>query len=214
MNTSPGTLGQMRAPTRKHHSTDALAPICDINEQCLKMLVEAAHVPSSGNEPFIQQLLALIATLDPAALSTAARFPFLLVDFGFRDPEWWSEITEGSEQTAGQAALPSPFPHAATVALSRSTLMLAWHTVRTDTEASVVLLGITPTVSRILRSQRLQDIDRIAEQYPWRIRPRWEDRPGVWRQLMFCAKSTEVDSAHDFVLHALQLTASAALPKA
>jgi len=214
MNTSPGTLGQMRAPTRKHHSTDALAPICDINEQCLQMLVEAAHVPSSGNEPFIHQLLALIATLDARTLSTAARFPFLLVDFGFRDPEWWSEITAGSEHDAGEATWPSPFPRTAAIALSRATLMLAWHTVRTDAEASVVLLGITPTVARLLRSQRLQDIDRIAEQHHRRIRPRWEDRPTVWRQLMFCAKSTEVDAAHDFVLHALQLTASAALPKA
>lgn len=214
MNTSPGTFGQMRAPTRKHHSTDALAPICDINEQCLQMLVEAAHVPPTASEPFILQLLALIATLDAATLSTAARFPFLLVDFGFRDPEWWSEITAAHEQNAGQQTWDSTFPRAATIALTRATLMLAWHTVRTDTEASVVLLGIAPTVARLLRSQRLQDIDRIAEQHHRRIRPRWEDRPGLWRQLMFCAKSTEVDAAHDFVLHALQLTASGALPKA
>ena len=214
MNTSPGTFGQMRAPTRKHHSTDALAPICDINEQCLQMLVEAAHVPSTANEPFIRQLLALISSLDATTLSTAARFPFLLVDFGFRDLEWWSEITAAAEPVASESPCPSLFPRSAAIALARATLMLAWHTVRTDTEASVVLLGITPTVARLLRSQRLQDIDRIAEQHYWGLRPRWEDRPGVWRQLMFCAKSTEVDTAHDFVLHALQLTASAALPKA
>lgn len=214
MNTSPGTLGQMRAPTRKHHSTDALAPICDINEQCLQMLVEAAHVPPTASEPFILQLLALISTLDAATLSTAARFPFLLVDFGFRDPEWWKAITAGREHAVGETSWPSPFSRSAATTLSRATLMLAWHTLRTDTEASVVLLGITPTVARLLRSLRLQDIDRIAEQHHRRIRPRWEDRPGVWRQLMFCAKSTEVDTAHDFVLHALQLTASAALPKA
>lgn len=214
MNTSPGTLGQMRAPTRKHHRIDALAPICDINEQCLQMLVEAAHVPPTATEPFILQLLGLIAALDAATLSTAARFPFLLVDFGFRDPEWWSEITTDDEQETREETWPSPFPRAAAIALARATLMLAWHTVRTDSEASVVLLGIPPTVARLLRSQRLQDINRIAEQHHRRIRPRWEDRPGVWRQLMFCAKSTEVDAAHDFVLHALQLTASAALPKA
>ncbi len=145
MNTSPGTLGQMRAPTRKHHSTDALAPICDINEQCLQMLVEAAHVPSTASEPFVQQLLALIATLDATTLSTAARFPFLLVDFGFRDPEWWSEITAVSENNAIEESWPTPFPRAGAIALARATLMLAWHTVRTDAEASVVLLGINPT---------------------------------------------------------------------
>ena len=92
--------------------------------------------------------------------------------------------------------------------------MLAWHTVRTDTETSVVLLGIASAVARLLRSLRLQDIDRIAEQHFQKVRPRWEDRPGVWRQLLICARSTEVEAAHDFVLHALQLTASTALPKA
>lgn len=214
MNTSPETLGQMRAPTRQHNSTDALAPICDINEQCLQMLVEAARTSQSADEPFVHQLLSFIKTLDAATLATAARFPFLLVDFGFRDPEWWNKIAGGDDSAANEAAWLSPFPRAAATTLSRATLMLAWHTVRTDTEASVVLLGITPAVARQLRSLRLQDIDRIAERHCRKVRPRWEDRPSVWRQLLMCAKSTEVETAHDFVLHALQLTASTALPKA
>jgi hypothetical protein len=60
MNTSPETLGQMRTPTRQHNSTDALAPICDINEQCLQMLVEAARTSQSADEPFVHQLLSFI----------------------------------------------------------------------------------------------------------------------------------------------------------
>ena len=214
MNTSPETLGQMRALTRQYHSTDALAPICDINEQCLQMLVEAARTSQSSSEPFVRQLLSLIETLDAATLATAARFPFLLVDFGFRDSEWWNAIAGGNDSAANDVVWLSPFPRATTTKLSRAILMLAWHTVRTDAETSVVLLGIAPAVARLLRSLRLQDIDRIAEQHFRRVRPRWEDRPGVWRQLLICAKSTEVEIAHDFVLHALQLTASTALPKA
>lgn len=214
MNTSPDSLGQIRAPTRQHHSTDALAPICDINEQCLRMLVEAARTSQSADESFVRQLLLLIETLDTPTLATAARFPFLLVDFGFRDTEWWNALTSGNDSAANDVAWLTPFPRAAATTLTRATLMLAWHTVRTDTEASVVLLGIAPAVARVLRSLRLQDIDRIAEQHYRRVRPRWEDRPNVWRQLLTCAKSTEVETAHDFVLHALQLTASTALPKA
>lgn len=214
MNTSPDSLGQMRAPNRQHHSTDALAPICDINEQCLKMLVEAARASQSADDPFVRQLLSLIETLDAATLAAAARFPFLLVDFGFRDPEWWNAIAGGNDSASNDVDWLSPFPRATATKLARATLMLAWHTVRTDTETSLVLLGITPAVARLLRSLRLQDIDRIAEQHFRRVRPRWEDRPGVWRQLLTCAKSTEVETAHDFVLHALQLTAITALPKA
>ena len=56
----------MRAPTRQHNRTDALAPICDINEQCLQMLVEAARTSQSADEPFVHQLLSFIKTLDAA----------------------------------------------------------------------------------------------------------------------------------------------------
>ena len=110
MNTSPETLGQMRALTRQYHSTDALAPICDINEQCLQMLVEAARTSQSSPEPFVRQLLSLIETLDAATLATAARFPFLLVDFCFRDPEWWNAIVSGNDGASNDVAWLSPFP--------------------------------------------------------------------------------------------------------
>ena len=178
------------------------------------MLVEAARTSQASDEPFVHQLLSFIKTLDAATLATASRFPFLLVDFEFRDPDWWKQVADGNDSAANEAAWLSPFPRAAATTLSRATLMLAWHTVRTDAQAAVVLLGITPAVARQLRSLRLQDIDRIAEQHCRKIRPRWKDRPSVLRQLLMCAKSTEVETAHDFVLHALQLTASTALPKA
>ena len=96
--------------------------------------------------------------------------------------------------------------------LARSTLTMAWHTVRTDAEATRVLLGISPPVADHIASLRLQDIDRIAERHFRRLRPRWEDRPAVWRQLLACARETDVNAAHEFVLHALQLTAASALP--
>lgn len=214
MNTPPDILGQTRAPTRSPHGSDPLAPICDVNEQCLQMLVEMASTSGSTTEPFVHQLLALVETLDAATLATATRFPFLLVDFGFRDPDWWHAIAKGDDKASGDVACVAALPRTMATTLARSTVMLAWHTVRTDAETAVVLLGITPEVARVLKALRLPDIDRIAERHYQRIRPRWEDRPGVWRQLLLCAKSTQVEAAHDFVLHALQLTAGAALPKA
>jgi hypothetical protein len=213
MKTSPDRLGQMNALTWPQHKNDALAPICDINEQCLQLLVETARAPKSSDKPSLRQLLPLIATLDSSTLAAAARFPFLLVDFGFRDPDWWTAITTRGDTEASELYWLSPFLRPAATTLARSTIMLAWHTARTDAETSLVLLGITPAVARLLRLLRLQDIDRIAERHFRRVRPRWEDRPGVWRQLLICAKSTEVEMTRDFVLHALQLTAGAALPK-
>jgi len=90
--------------------------------------------------------------------------------------------------------------------------MLAWHTARTDADSALVLLGISPLVAEAISTLRLQDIDRIADRHYRRLRPRWEDRPAVWRQLLTCSRETDVDAAHEFVLHALQLTAAGAIP--
>lgn len=212
MNSVPEHLGQMSAPNRPQHRTDALAPICDINEQCLQMLVEVARGSPSSADPFLSEILTLTATLNSQTLATAARFPFLLLDFGFSDPTWWRGITDESNDHAAELTWLTPFPRATTTKLARAIIMLAWHTVRTDTEASVVLLGITPEVAKILQSIRFHSIEDLAERHARRLRLRWADRPGVWRQLIACAKHTEIDVAHEFVLHALQLTAGTALP--
>lgn len=208
----PDHLGQMSAPNRPQHRTDALAPICDINEQCLRMLVEVACDNPFSADPFLSEILALTATLNSQTLATAARFPFLLLDFGFSEPTWWRGITRASDDSAAELTWLTPFPRATTTKLARAITMLAWHTVRTDAEASVVLLGITPEVAGILQAIRFHSIEDLAERHARRLRLRWADRPGVWRQLIACAKHTEIDVAHEFVLHALQLTASFALP--
>ena len=214
MNSVPDHLGQMSAPNRPQHRTDALAPICDINEQCLQMLVEVARGNPSSADPFLSEILTLTATLNSQTLATAARFPFLLLDFGFSEPKWWRGITGESNDPASELTWLTPFPRTTTTKLARAITMLAWHTVRTDAEASVVLLGITPEVAGILRSIRFHSIEDLAERHARRLRLRWADRPGVWRQLIACAKHTEIDVAHEFVLHALQLTEGTSLPPA
>jgi hypothetical protein len=208
----PDGIGRFSTPITLHNR-DALAPICEINEQCLHMLASAARQARTPSDSFIHQLFSLIGPLDSAAIKAAARFPFLLVDFGFRDARWWHQVTSGHGRSAKDFEWLAPLPRAPVMKLARATLTLAWHTVRTDAETSLVLLGITPEVSPMVSALRLQDIDQVAERYFRRVRPRWEDRPAVWRQLLTCAMSTEVDSAHEFVLHALQLTAAASLPR-
>lgn len=212
MKDSPDNLGQMNVPTRPRHRTDALAPICDINEQWLRMLVAAALGPQASTDPFLQQLVVSATHLDEGALRSAARFPFLLVDFGFGDPHWWNEIVGDARLMPGDSHWSNPFPPEETMRLARATAMLAWHTIRTDAEAALILLGVTPEVANIFRSLRLNDLDVLAERHAQDLRPRWHDRPGVWHQLFSCAKSTEVETAHEFVLHALQLAAVASVP--
>jgi hypothetical protein len=211
MKTLPDDVGRL-SPPHLFHGKDALAPICEINEQCLQMLVHVARQAHTPPESFLHHLFTLVGPLDPGGLATTARFPFLLVDFGFRDLPWWQSVTSEHWRDGKDLAWLIPFPRAMATKLARATLTLAWHTVRTDAEATRVLLGISPSVAEHIASLRLQDIDRIAERHFRRLRPRWEDRPAVWRQLLACARETDVNAAHEFVLHALQLTAASALP--
>ena len=213
MNASPDSLGRNGAPARTLGKADALSPICEINEQCLHLLVEVAHRNISRTEAILSDLSSMVCTLNTVTLACAARFPFLLVDFRFRDLHWWKHVVIAPSKPWKESTWLTSFPRATAIKLSRQTLMLVWHTVRTDLEAAVVLLGLTPEVAEVVAPLRLRDIDRIAEHQFRQLRPRWEDRPAVWRQLFACARSTEVDAAHAFVLHALQLTAGAALPK-
>jgi len=213
MNASPDRLGRIGAPTRSLGKADALSLICEINEQCLHLLVDMAHHDDLHAEAFLNDLLSMVSSLDSASLTCAARFPFLLVDFRLRDLHWWQHVIASPNKPWKESAWLTVLPRATAIKLSRETLMLIWHTVRTDLEAAVVLLGLTPEVADTIAALRLRDLDRIAERQFRQLRPRWEDRPAVWRQLFTCARSTEVDAAHAFVLHALQLTAGAALPR-
>lgn len=208
----PDDDGRISTP-HNSNSNDALAPICEINEQCLQMLVNASRHSQLSSDSFLFHLLSLVTPLDDAAITTAARFPFLLVDFAFRDVQWWRKLSIKSVRADSDRSWLVPFPRATATKLARATLMLAWHTARTDAEATRVLLGISPSVSEVISTLRLRDIDRIADRHFRRLRPRWEDRPAVWRQLLACSRETDVDAAHEFVLHALQLTAAGSLPQ-
>lgn len=207
----PDDDGRISTP-HNSNSNDALAPICEINEQCLQMLVNASRHAQLSSDSFLYHLFSLVSPLDDAAIATASRFPFLLVDFGFRDLHWWRKVAAKPVRADVDRSWLVPFPRATATKLARATLMLAWHTARTDAEATRVLLGISPPVSEAISTLRLRDIDRISDRHFRRLRPRWEDRPAVWRQLLSCSRETDVDAAHEFVLHALQLTAAGALP--
>jgi hypothetical protein len=213
MKVLPEDTGRFSTPPKQQHQ-DALAPICEINEQCLQMLVGAARQSRIPPDNFLFHLFSLVSPLNDASIVTAARFPFLLVDFGFRDPQWWRRITSRNSRAEAEPSWLVPYPRATAMKLARATLTLAWHTARTDADATLVLLGIGEQVADQISSLRLRDIDRIADRHFRRLRPRWEDRPAVWRQLLACSRETDVNAAHEFVLHALQLTAAGALPVA
>lgn len=191
-----------------------LRPLYEINERCIDLLVQLAARPATESPPvaLVQGIRAELRTLDPAARRRAAQCPFLLVDLEFRDPEWWQHAKRHACTHATSSQRRGNLPRKVALPLARATLVLAWHTVRSDPEASRVSLGLAPRVTQAISLLSLDEIDRLAERQFHRLRPRWHDRPGAWRALLRAARGTEESAIRDFRLHGIQLLGSELLP--
>ena len=192
---------------------DSASPLREINTQCLQLLVGMARRPGDSSRDFIDEISGALCRLSAGAQAAASCFPFLLLDMRFRDHDWWREVIAHPTITRRSPTWLVPFPRQATVKLARTTLVLAWHTARTDRESATVLLGISPSVATLLAQVPLCEIDRIAERQFRHLRPRWEDRPAVWVQMLDSAQSGDQDSAQDFILRGLHLMAGEILPR-
>ena len=181
-----------------------LQPLQHANERCIEMLVQAARDNDKRALPLVTQLREVLTRLTPEIRARAAGKPFLLVDFQFGNDAWWQELKSNPARPSLSPSGRGTFPRTSAVHLGRATLMLAWHSVRADVNASC-LLGISPGVAATLASFSLTDLDRIAERRFRYVRPRWEDRPIVWRQLLLSASTADARQVRDAHLRALQL---------
>jgi hypothetical protein len=60
-------------------------------------------------------------------------------------------------------------------------------------------------VTDSLRQLPITEIYSIAERRYRHVRPRWEDRPAVWRRLLLSAQSEDIRRSRDFSLYGIQL---------
>jgi hypothetical protein len=70
------------------------------------------------------------------------------------------------------------------------------------------VLGVQARVPEILEQLSLGEIDRLLERSFEEVRPRWEDRPHLWQQLIRAATTTDLRVKRDADLEGLQLLAS------
>jgi hypothetical protein len=179
-------------------------PWHEINHRCLELLVQAARTDRPGTFPLVNSLRDLLRNMTPEAQARAARWDFLLVDLRFRDGQGWRRVKDPSTHRKPPPASEGAFPRAAGLLLAPATLHLAWQTVQVAPYEGF-LMGMTTDVSDAIGELGVTDIYPVAERLFRHVRPRWEDRPAVWRQLLVSAQTDDVHSARDFSLYALQL---------
>jgi hypothetical protein len=181
-----------------------LRPLCEINERCLELLVSAARTKQPGAFSLVGDLGDLLHNMTPETRARAARRALFLVDMQLTNGEWWWSAKENPSRQAPLPAWQGSFPRAGGIQLARATLSLAWHTAHAAPHRAS-LLGMTADVADAIRQLPITEIYPVAERRYRHVRPRWEDRPAVWRRLLTSAQSDDIRRARDFGLYSIQL---------
>lgn len=142
--------------------------------------------------------------MTPETRTRAARKSFLLLDMEFANLSWWQVLATRPSRFPPLPPWRGRFPRAGARALARATLSVAWHGLRADPHAHW-RLGMLPAVATVLGSLSLTELEHMAQRQYRYLRPRWEDRPVVWRHLLQSAASPDYRRARDFNIRGLQL---------
>lgn len=182
----------------------ALRPLQDVNAYCLEMLVRAARTERADTPSLVGHLQDLLRRMTPEMRARAAERSLLLVDMHFASPEWWQAAKDHPSRAAPIPTWRGTYPNPPAAALARAALNFAWHTARADPEATC-LLGMVPKVCETISTLSLLEIDQLLERRFRHVRPRWEDRPAVWRSLLLAAETNGLRRMRSFNLYSLQL---------
>jgi hypothetical protein len=198
------------ANARRASSWDpaVLDSLADINERVIEVLASQAGSLRPYASPLSAQLADEWRGLDALGRSQLAASPYLLLDCQFSSEELWSGSAYGGVRDAGVAA--SGFTDALGAKTLRHAMLLAWHWSRANPITAQIALGLSESCVCLIAGSRLRDLEALAEQGPAWIRPRWEERPDVWRQLLTAAAPLRPALLRKIHLRGLQLLAASA----
>jgi len=205
--TTPRASPPLRRTSREVRALPSISPVeavQEVNLRCIELLTHAARQSTPEVVELARELRDVLRQLTQEMRARAARRPFLLVDMHFANPDWWRRVKTYPARVEPIAEGRGSFSRPAAIQLARTVLTLAWHCVRADRHAAYVLLGLHFVVSELIAKMSIDDISRIAERHFRDARPRWEDRPEMWRKLLLASKTPNVRRARDVNVRGLQ----------
>ena len=167
-------------------SAPSLAALREINESALALLSDIAHDYSAEPGDFSLPYVARRVLQNAAARERAqlADIPALLVDIEFRHTEWWQQVAMRPTRMADPAGPRHGTHRRALRSLTRAALAYAWNIVHQDRPGAQIVLGMSPEVIDVIAGIGPVHLQRIADRALWHLRPRWHDRPALWRHLL------------------------------
>jgi len=185
---------------------------CEVNARCIEMLVHAARHQKGESFTLVAELRDLLESLDPTMRQRATRVGIPLVDMEFSNAAVWHPARIHTFQRIRTPIWAGSFPRTSAIQLARRTLLLAWNSLQSDPATSPVLLGMTAPVAEVISKLTLEEIYHIAQKRFRYVRPRWDDRPAVWRRLLLAAQTGDEGLMCQFNWYALQLVAGEFIP--
>ena len=186
--------------------------IHEVNERCLELLAYAARTEHLPPFSLTFQVRDLLLEMTPELRKRAAARAFLLVDFEFRNVDWWTAVRRYPQKQFRGTAWRNPFPRRSAIPLTRATLILAWQIIRTAGEKASIVLGIADKVAEIIGELQLTELDRIADRRHRHLEPRWADQPAVWRLLLAAASASDRTATKRVDTYGLQLLTGNLVP--
>lgn len=180
------------------HYSQWLEPTYDLNRRMLALLAEPIDEGAQHDFHAGTPIGEVLRDIDASSREQLAHCPFLLLDASFRDVSRWTPCEHAeaapSRCTAGTRV----------VALASATCVLSWYLLRTDRAAAMLSLGVSSECAALIERSGLTELQEVAArlvQNRW-LKPRWHDRPQVWRRLIRLAQATPPKSV---AIHGLQL---------
>lgn len=188
-------------------SAATLESMTEVNEEALALL--RAQCSAGGHRaPLVQDVSDLLLNLDTASMRRAAGTAVLLVDAAFADGSRWSDAIGAAVNDRNLAASDPFFTVDTTVRVMRLVVTHAWHLARSEPAAARLLWGLSAANVAAIGATTLSRLTALAESRSHWLRPRWENRPRVWRDLLRAAAGGDAGALERLRVRGLQLLAA------
>ncbi len=184
-----------------------LESVLEVNEQVL-VLLRAQCMAGVRQAGLLREVGALLLDLDSRSLRRAAGSTVLLADAGLADARLWSEAIVGAVNDRLPLTVVPFFSGDGAVAVMRLVMTQAWHLARSEPAAARLLLGMSAANLGVIGGCTLSRLMRLAETRSEWLRPRWENRPKVWFDLLQTASQGESGALDRVRVRGLQLLAA------
>ena len=187
-----------------------LDPLAEINGQCIDLLCGMADRDAAAL-PILGELAPLWRALSDEGRRRLADCPYLLVDAGFSDEARWRRLQQRAVADQPRELRAGCFAGERAAGFGRRVLVYGWHLARAHRSVARIVLGMSPACMDRIATLSLRELESVCELHPGWVRPRWELRPLVWRQMLAAAVNADAPAMQQASLRGIQLLAAGAM---